>query len=296
MIRKMGKITNCLISSRVGTSFLRGLTNLYDGMFCTTGAVAEQAEHRKKGDCILRFSVAIPHYNRGSSIARPLRNLLNHPAVEEVVIVDDGSHEEQWRLVRQAVEKIPHDGKIRMHRRDKNLGALRTKLECVERSSSQWVLILDSDNTAFQNYLNALASLEDPKKDTIYCASWAFPFFPFHELGEEAITFEKAKEFTRSGLLKRVYIINDGNYLVPRDEYVRNVSEIPDARNHAADVMLVNYRWLSAGNRMQILPATSYFHRIEGSSFWENTKESSKAEALRLFARFEAGQKWSPDF
>jgi len=83
---------------------------------------------------------------------------------------------------------------------------------------------------------------------------------------------------------------------VPRDEYVRNVSEIPDARNHAADVMLVNYRWLSAGNRMQILPATSYFHRIEGSSFWENTKESSKAEALRLFARFEAGQKWSPDF
>jgi glycosyltransferase involved in cell wall biosynthesis len=296
MTRAIGEITSRLGRSRTGAFLLGGLTSLYDGCFCTAEAIAKQVEQKLERECGVRFSVAIPHYNRGASIARPLRNLLNHPAVEEVVIVDDGSQEEQWQLALRQVGKIPHDKKIRMHRRKKNLGALRTKLECVERSSSKWVLILDSDNTAFQNYLNALASLEDPKKNTIYCASWAFPFFPFHELGEEAITFEKAGEFTRSGLLKRVYIINDGNYLVPRDEYVRNVSEIADARNHAADVMLVNYQWLSAGNRMQILPATSYFHRIEGSSFWENTKESSKAEALRLFAKFEAGQKWSPDF
>lgn len=295
MMRTIGKITSLFGRSRAGAFLLGSLTSLYDGFFCTTEAVAEQGERRMDRECRLRFSVAIPHYNRGASIARPLRNLLNHPAVQEVIIVDDGSQEEQWRLARQEVEKIPHNGKIRMHRRDKNLGALRTKLECVERSSTPWVLVLDSDNTVFQNYLNALASLEAPRNDTIYCASWAFPFFPFHELGAEAITFEKAGELSRSGLLKRVYIINDGNYLVPRDEYVRNVSEIADARNHAADVMLVNYRWLSAGNRIQILPSTSYFHRVEESSFWENTKESSKAEALRLFAKFEAGQKWSPD-
>ena len=293
----MEKLISRLVQSRPGSAFLKNLTGFYDGFFCTTKAVARQSHQMMRGEEVaLRFSVAIPHYNRGASIARPLRNLLTHPAVEEVVIVDDGSREEQWRLALREVEKIPHDGKIRMHRREKNLGALRTKLECVERSASSWVLVLDSDNTAFSNYLNALSSLDNPRKDTIYCASWAFPFFPFHELGGEAITFTRAGELSRNGLLKRVYIINDGNYLVPRDEYVKNISEIADARNHAADVMLVNYRWLSAGNRIHLLPSTSYFHRIEGSSFWENTKECSKAEALKLFAKFEAGEKWSLDF
>jgi hypothetical protein len=208
------------------------------------------------------------------------------------VIVDDGSSEEEWMLARGEVDRIPHDGKIRMYRRRVNLGALRTKLECAERSGFPWVLILDCDNTVFDNYLDALTSLTEPQKNTIYCADWAFPFFPFHELGYEALTFDRVGELTRNGLLRRVYFINDGNYFVPRDEYVSNVAAIAHEGNHAADVMLVNYRWLSAGNRMQILPSASYLHRIEGSSFWENTKEHSKAEALRLFAKFEAGEKW----
>lgn len=294
---RVEKIIPYLGQSRAGKMLLNGFTKLYDANFCTIEAIVRQA---RAGECagdgaFLKFSVAIPHYNRGASISRPLRNLLNHPGVGEIVIVDDGSREEEWELARREVGRIPHGGKIQMHRRVKNLGALRTKLECAERSALPWVLILDSDNTVFANYLDALAALREPSKDTIYCASWAFPFFPFHQLERETLTFDRAGELTRNGLLRRVYIINDGNYLVSRDEYVRNVAAVAHDGNHAADVMLVNYRWLSAGNRIQILPSTSYLHRIEGSSFWENTKEYSKAEVLRLFAKLEAGEKWSPE-
>jgi len=200
-----------------------------------------------------------------------------------------------WFDVQRAIRKIPHAGKIQLYRREKNMGALKTKLECVQRATSSWVLVLDSDNTAFVNYLDALSSMVNPKYDTIYCASWAFPYFPFHELGKKVITFEEAGALSRNGLLKKIYIINDGNYLVPRNEYIRKVSEVTVADNHAADVMLVNYRWLSAGNRIQIIPSTSYMHRIERSSFWENTKEHSKAELLKLFTKLENGEKWLPE-
>lgn len=296
-MNRLGKIIPYLGRTGVGKILITSIMKHYDAGFCTTEAIANQAkpdECAENGD-VFKFSVAIPHYNRGASISRPLRNLLNHPGVGEVVIVDDGSSEEEWGFAQREVEKIPHDGKIRMHRRRENLGALRTKLECAERSQFPWVLILDSDNTAFTNYLDALTALKEPRENTIYCASWAFPFFPFHELGYHALTFDRVGELTRNGLLRRVYIINDGNYLVPRNEYVRNVAAVVQDRNHAADVMLVNYRWLSTGGRIQILPSTSYLHRIEGSSFWENTKELSKSEALRLFDKFEAGEKWHPE-
>ena len=296
MIGRLEKIIPRLGRSYAGNYLLKSITRLYDSTFCSTEAVKKQASKSKESRACLRFSVAIPHYNRGSSIARPLRNLLNHPGVAEVVIVDDGSRDDQWKSVEREVSRIPHGGKIRLYRRKNNVGALRTKFECVERSLCSWVLVLDSDNTAFVNYLDALSALDDPRKDTIYCASWAFPFFPFHELGNDAITFERAQELSKNGLLRRIYIINDGNYLVPRDEYLRNVQEITDMGNHAADVLLVNYRWLSAGNRIELMPSTSYLHRIDGSSFWENTREKSKAQLIKLLEKLEVGERWSCSF
>jgi len=290
----MGKISQISgkLVSRIPSCILKASVRAYDQFFCYPEAVLKQASQLIPAEVCLRFSVAIPHYNRGASIGRPLRNLLNHAAVEEIVIVDDGSHEDQWQSAREVVNQIAHHGKIRMHRRIKNLGALRTKLECVERCESPRVLLLDSDNTAFVNYLNAISNLTDSREDTIYCASWAFPFFPFHDFGNEAINFDRAAELSRTGLLKRRYIINDGNYLVPRDNYVNIISKIANAGNHAADVMLVNYRWLSAGNSIQILPSTSYLHRIEGGSFWENTKAISKVELMSIFKKLESREKW----
>ena len=296
MMGILEKIIPRLGRSYVGNYLLKSIVRLYDSALCTTEVVIKQASKCMESTPCLRFSVAIPHYNRGYSIARPLRNLLNHPGVAEVVIVDDGSHNDHWQSLEREVGRIPHAGKIRLYRRKNNVGALRTKFECVERSLHPWVLVLDSDNTAFVNYLDALSALDDPRKDTIYCASWAFPFFPFHELGNDAITFERAYELSKNGSLRRIYIINDGNYLVPRDEYLRYVEELTDMGNHAADVLLVNYRWLSVGNRIELMPSTSYLHRIDGSSFWENTREHSKAQLIKLLDKLNVGERWSRSF
>lgn len=269
----------------------------YDSRICTLDNVRRQAEiARSGGKAGLRFSVGIPHYNRGARIFRPLCNLLSHPAVAEVVIVDDGSSVAEYSALTECVRKIDISGRVKIHRREENRGALLTKLECAELSASEWVLILDSDNTAFTHFLDALAALEAPSPDTFYCAGWAFPHFPFHEFAGLKIGFDMAADLTVSGALRRIYIINDGNYLVHRDSYTRSVRQMGRVASDVADVMVVNYHWLSQGGCLRVLPGTSYFHRVDASSFWCRTEEESRRRVACIFSRFEAGNRWDEEF
>jgi len=286
-----------LIRSSFGRGLLGRAAEFYDSRICTSDNVRRQAGSGRAGKkACLRFSVVIPHFNRGALIYRPLFNLLNHPAVEEILIVDDGSDPSEFAALERTVAGIDPSGRVKIHRREQNLGALQTKLECVEKASSEWVLILDSDNTAFRHYLDRLGTLEAPVANVIYCANWAFPRFPFHEFTGLRIGFEKAAELTVSGALRRIYIINDGNYLVHREAYAHSVSAIGRVASDVADVMLVNYHWLSQGGVLEVLPATSYYHRVHKGSFWNLTQDESRKRVVELFARFERGLKWDDEF
>lgn len=280
-----------LIRSRVGLFFLERMAESYDRWVCTPDAVRRQTEKGRSVGKGLRFSVGIPHYNRGRLIYRPLFNLLDHPAVEEVVIVDDGSREEEYLALVEFVDSLGCGERVKVFRREENGGALLTKLECVERCGSEWVLVLDSDNTAFRGYLDALGEIQDLDTGIFYCARWAWPLFPFHDFSGIRIDFEKSGEWTRSGLLKRVFIFNDGNYLVNRQAYMDSVNSMGRIASDVADVMVVNYNWISSGGRLEILPCSSYFHRVDDSSFWNRTAEESKRRVMEVYGFLAAGRK-----
>ena len=110
------------------------------------------------------------------------------------------------------------------------------------------------------------------------------------------LDFQKAWELTASGDLRRYYIINDGNYLVHRESYIRSVKALGTIASDVADVMVVNYNWLSQGGYLQILPGTFYFHRVDASIFWCRTEEESLHRVSEIFARFEAGNRWDEEF
>jgi glycosyltransferase involved in cell wall biosynthesis len=275
---------------------LRRMAEFYDRWICTPEAVRRQAVLGVEAWKGLKFSVGIPHYNRGRLIYRSLFNLLNHPAVEEVVIVDDGSLEEEYRALVEFVDSLECGERVRIFRREENRGALLTKLECVERSESEWVLVLDSDNTAFRSYLHTLGRIQTPEAETFYCAEWAWPWFPFAALGKEAIDFSRAVSLCRDGRLRRYYIINDGNYLVNREAYCKAVLQIGKIPSDVVDVMVVNYLWLSYGGRLKMLPAESYYHRVDPSSFYKRTEDASKERLQDLFRRFESGEAWGNEY
>jgi len=278
---------------RYGKTF----TLLYDWFFTNRYAVARQAAKGFTSDTKVGcFSVGIPHFNRGALIARPLRNLLNHSAVSEVVIVDDGSDEREFNTLQEQVRHIDKKSRVKIHRRVENRGALITKLECVEKCSSEWVLVLDSDNTAFKRYLDRLAVLGHLDPDVIYCASWAYPYFLFHELSGMTLDFGKSSKLLISGVLKRNYLLNDGNYLVNRNRYSEVISSIGKLPSDVVDVLVVNYLWLSSGGKLQVIPETKYMHRVDASSFWSQTVEASKKRLLEIYDRMEGDIPWDEDF
>jgi len=238
------------------------------------------------------FSVAIPHYNRGRDIHRPLCNLLDHPHVAEVVIYDDGSAPQEYAMFSDNVKALDAAGKIRILRREMNQGAQATKLDAVAACRSDWVLILDSDNTAFRSYLNALGRLADKRPDAIYCSPFAFPYFSFTPLAGRCLYFRDCCDLTRSGLLRKCFIINDGNYLVHRETYLQRISPLRHLASDVADVMVANYLWLSGGGCLEVLHRGAYHHRVDESSFWMRTAEESRRRVLHLFDLFEQGVRW----
>jgi glycosyltransferase involved in cell wall biosynthesis len=156
-------------------------------------------------------------------------------------------------------------------RQSVNRKALVNKRFAVQECRGDWVLLLDSDNTAFRSFLDALASLSKLHENVFYCASNAFPRFAFKALGYRPIDFEAARRMTLDGSLKRYYLINDGNYLVNRRVYLGYSSALGEPAADQADAMLVNYELLSHGGALQLLPDTAYYHRVETGSRWLNT-------------------------
>jgi glycosyltransferase involved in cell wall biosynthesis len=285
-----------LIRSSAGRFVLEQVARFYDQFICTAEAVRRQARMPRKTGTGLGFSVGIPHYNRGKLIYRPLFNLLNHPAVDEVVIVDDGSREDEYQYLKDFVDSLDCGNRVKLFRRIENRRALLTKLECVERCSSAWVLVLDSDNTAFSRYLDALNEINNSDPQTFYCASWAFPFFPFQDFAGLSIDFERACESTRSGLLKKIFIFNDGNYLVNKVAYMASANQIGVIENDEADVALLNYSHLSNGGSLKIISKTSYFHRVHQQSRWLKNPLNSKKRISEIYTQLNKSKKFGSDF
>lgn len=282
---------------RIPKKLAPSVSRWHDKFFCTPGRVARQAARSSK---IVTddqpISVAIAHYNRGRQAYRPLCHLLDSFFIDEVVFFDDGSSEEELSQLRSFVEGLGLPKKIRVEIRRQNLGAQATKLDAVAACRNDWVLILDSDNTAFPSYLRSLSRITDRDRDTIYCSPFAFPYFSFQPLAGRRLDFDSCARLTKESLLRKVFIINDGNYLVHRATYTDKLKSLRAIRSGAADVMMANYLWLSEGGSLQVLHEGSYHHRIDGSSFWMRTADDSRQRVMELFSRFAAGLKWDDDF
>lgn len=268
---------------------------LYDRTLCSAASVQRQQPASKNPAPGRKLSVAIPHYERGHLIHRPLRNVLADPRIEEITIVDDGSSAENYALLRANIGKLDRSGKVRIHRRTENRGALFTKMECAEKTTGDWLILLDSDNTVFRSYLEAVFREPDWKPATIYCPVYAFPYYRFDPLVGLDLDFSTCAELCRTGTLRKVYIINDGNYLFHRATYLEKLEPLRPLARDVADVMVANYLWLSRGGRLKVLPGAVYYHRIDASSFWMRTKEESRRRVMYLFDRFENNQPWDDE-
>lgn len=268
--------------------FLRPFADAYARVRIQAGGldrIQQCAVKNKSG-----ISVAIPHYRNPGLAHVALLHLLKDPRIAEIVVVDDGSPDDEFDQLCRRLG--PFRPRIRLARFTQNAGILATKVQAVGLCQQEWVLILDCDNTALPVYLNAFMKLESPDPGVIYASPYPFPMLDFRgSLPQPELDWKDMTHFSKSPDEWVGALWNDGNYFVHRETFTRVLKPWIPASVSASDVLFANYVWLSEGNRLHFLPETRYIHRIHDRSSWRAKRQSSREAVGWIRERLQEGRK-----
>ncbi len=248
--------------------------SFYDNVVCSYFFISifKRAKHSKD---LRKISIAITSYNRDYIIHKSLKNIINDDRVGEIIILDDGSSTQSFEGTKRKIKKISN--KISLFRREENLGVLTTKIQAVNLCKNDWVILLDSDNTLNYKYIDVIYDIKVWKEETILCPALPVPLLDFRRLSDLEIDFKKIKEL----LIKKTTVVenflNDGNFFFNKKLFVTRLNKYESFNPKAADIIFINYIWLSSGGNLLVLPDASYIHRVHKLSTW---KESSSQSSL----------------
>jgi succinoglycan biosynthesis protein ExoU len=88
--------------------------------------------------------VLIAVWNNASTIERAVRSALCEPDVNRVIVIDDGSADDTFSVVRSLVDETGE--RILLHRSELNAGPSAARNHGFELSKASWVAILDGDD------------------------------------------------------------------------------------------------------------------------------------------------------
>jgi glycosyltransferase involved in cell wall biosynthesis len=198
----------------------------------------------------------------------------DHPLIDEILIVDDASNEEKYTELLLILSKFQQgkiEWKIRVHKNKENLGMLRNKREAISKAKNEWVILFDSDNELYLEYLEAIAinfnfSKSQLGKNFILHPSLAEPEHDYSRWNGMIIDSSNAKDFLHKAEFR--CLLNNCNYVVNRDEYLRVYKY--DESIKESDTIYFNTLWLEAGNAFYVVPGMRYHHRKHSGSGWLN--------------------------
>lgn len=255
------------------------------------------------------LSFAVTAYNEmtepqrfGQRLLDCIRAAESHPAIDEIVIVNDG-----LTGLEELTEMLTGTQKVQLFNNDTRQGVFTNKIEAVARATNDWVITCDSDNVMDAAYIDHVAEL-DRRPMTWYCASFARPQFDYRRLvGRWDI--KTVRSFFET--LIAACAINTGNQVVYRPEFMRvfdhfrgvrrfdlmlpNYLVLPDNERGkeewhlvygACDSILLNIEWFLAGGTLEFRPGLEYDHAVHvdksGSNYDRAPADKERlAEILR---------------
>lgn len=271
---KLNKSNLLMLLNKIINKVKYNIFSFLDDIFCSKFFIKKIRFNRKAGEEKRTISIAITSYNREKIILKSLKNIIDDERVSEIVILDDGSNEESFETTKKNISGLSL--KIKFFRRADNFGVLPTKVQAVNLCSKDWVILLDSDNTLSYSYLNSIFSIKDWDENSVYSASFAFPLLNFEKFSGKDLDFNLVKDTFISDSRISLFM-NDGNFFFNKKRFIDLVDKYKFFNVSAADIIFINYLWLSNGGIIKILPKTSYFHRVHKNSIWKETQEASNS-------------------
>lgn len=227
----------------------------------------------------MKLSLAITTYNRYNLTVESFAQVINHPRIDDIVVLDDCSTDGSYEKLR---DYFKHDPKVRVIKQANNRGMSLNKRDAVALSNNEYVILFDSDNVIEPGYIDAFfRQIESDKvvdACVIYMPDFAKPHFDYRKFAGH--TFSVAHHPPVKDNMGNC-LMNTCNYIVNRDEYVKHFEHNPD--HVCTDTVWFNYLWLKTGNSFYVVPGMEYYHRVhEGSGFLENADYNmKKSEEVR---------------
>lgn len=241
----------------------------------------------------MRTSCLINHYNYGHFIGEAVESVLAQThAVDEIVLVDDGSAPEHLKAVRAAAATSPN-----IHLIEKaNGGQLSCFQTAIESSDGELVFFLDADDRWEPGYVERCLELfvQDPRIDFICThdrklaadGTLEGEVVPSRDLGYSvARCLERGGAWVgaptsclsmRRKILDRIFpVTDDSAYRICADEVLVYGASLAGARKYFLGEPLIQYRVHGEnafyGNKDN--PERGYLRRLHGKSFVEQTRQ-----------------------
>jgi hypothetical protein len=217
------------------------------------------------------LSLCIPTMGRWNFLKQNIPEYLKNPYLTEIVICDETGEDAR------EIQACFDDPRIKVHVNAKRLGPYLNKYKVVGLARNDWVCLMDSDNFAPISYFDAWAKFlanREPNRLECFFPSKALPstYLNYSEFIGTPITQENYKHMWK--IPRGDAMFNTGNYIIPKDLYLRSVST-PELSKYDEscflDVQFRNYFLLMNGATFHIVPQMEYSHVVHDGSFYINT-------------------------
>lgn len=211
-----------------------------------------------------RLSICIPTFERVELTMESFANVYHDERVSEIVIVDDASSNETFFRLKALCDALP---KVKLFRNVFNRDCALNKNTAVSFAQNEFVILLDSDNSIGDDYIDKIYEFESWKDDTILTPEFAMPHFDFTAYTGILWSKENIAKYIDRPMAETC--LNAANFFVNRDRYCQNFDTRIDPVT--SDSIYFCYNWLNGGGKIQVVEGMRYQHKVwEGSHYRSN--------------------------
>ena len=256
------------------------------------------------------ISIAIPTYNSSKYIDNLLKRISTVGSVNEIVISDDQSNEQEKVLYKKSIDKFnkkyPNKNLIYISN-EKRVGPFVNKYNAIRNCNNKIIYQIDSDNLPMIKLDNFIRKELIPsfEEKNIYYPSKIFQFRrneklsiiksnlvkgTKHRVIIKDRDFEFNKELIKNSILNdqkitteknRRWLFNIGNFIVNRENFLNAMKEglsYSEKYLFAGDQFLITYLWLKNNNNIEVKKKHYHFHRKRDDSVsFEEKDRTSEA-------------------
>ena len=113
------------------------------------------------------ISIIIPTYNRAATIGKTIDTFIAQTFIDwEMIVVDDHSKDNTKEVIDVYHQR---DARIQYMLNERKKGAQGARNTGIMHAQADWIVLFDSDDYVYPNFLSALVSAIDDKTDVITC-------------------------------------------------------------------------------------------------------------------------------